>query len=174
MEVNETAFRIDGVFLPPDDAESQIVCFAEVQLQKDEALYDRFFAEIAYFLRRAEGRYQDGRGVLIFASRRLESNNAHLHRTLLDGVQVQQIYLDELSASDQDSLGIQLMPLTMAPETLAVQQAKALLAQANTTPATSAIMDLVTTIMAYKLNSKRSFCGCKHKRGHSSPHLSIQ
>jgi predicted transposase YdaD len=82
-----------------------VVCFAEVQMQKDEALYDRFFAEIAYFLRRAEGRYSDWRGVLIFASRRLEPSNAHLHRTLLSGSQVQQIYLDELGRSEQDSLG---------------------------------------------------------------------
>ncbi len=38
VEVKETAFRIDGVFLPLATAAFQVVCFAEVQLQKDEAL----------------------------------------------------------------------------------------------------------------------------------------
>lgn len=40
VEVKETSFRIDGVFLPPDAADPKVMCFAEVQLQKDEALYD--------------------------------------------------------------------------------------------------------------------------------------
>lgn len=38
LEVKETAFRIDGVFLPPEDATSRAIFFAEVQFQKDEAL----------------------------------------------------------------------------------------------------------------------------------------
>ena len=46
VEVKETAFRIDGVFLPPDDAESKVIFFSEVQLQKKENLYKRFFAEL--------------------------------------------------------------------------------------------------------------------------------
>ena len=50
MEVKETSFRIDGVFLPPDDADSQVVFLAEVQFQKDEDLYFRFFSELSLFL----------------------------------------------------------------------------------------------------------------------------
>jgi len=38
VELKETAFRIDGVFLPSAAAEPQVVCFAEVQLQKDDDL----------------------------------------------------------------------------------------------------------------------------------------
>ncbi|MHC5826907.1 MAG: DUF2887 domain-containing protein, partial [Nostoc sp.] len=36
VEVKETAFRIDGVFLPPEGATPIIIFFAEVQFQKDE------------------------------------------------------------------------------------------------------------------------------------------
>jgi predicted transposase/invertase (TIGR01784 family) len=155
VEVKETAFRIDGVFLPPDTAEHKVVCFAEVQLQKDEELYDRFFAETAYFLRRAPGRYTDWRGVLIFAARSLEPSNAQLHRSLLQGAQVQQIYLDELQPTSQDSLGVQLVQLTMAGESAAVEQARALLAQvpqqASAELSESTIIDLITTIVVYKL-----------------------
>ena len=52
VEVKETAFRMDGVFLPPDNAAEQIVFFAEVQFQKDEDLYFRFFSELSLFLHR--------------------------------------------------------------------------------------------------------------------------
>ncbi|ODG98991.1 hypothetical protein A4S05_06545 [Nostoc sp. KVJ20] len=45
LEVKETAFRIDGVFLPPENATSKVIFFAEVQFQRDEALYHRFFTE---------------------------------------------------------------------------------------------------------------------------------
>ncbi|OYD87581.1 hypothetical protein CDG77_28675, partial [Nostoc sp. 'Peltigera membranacea cyanobiont' 213] len=63
VEVKETAFRIDGVFLPPADAVSKTVFFAEVQFQKDEDLYHRFFSELFLFLYRNSIRYDDWFGV---------------------------------------------------------------------------------------------------------------
>ena len=39
VEVKETAFRMDGVFLPPDL--DGIVYFCEAQFQKDEILYEK-------------------------------------------------------------------------------------------------------------------------------------
>ena len=39
VEVKETDFRMDGVFLPPDL--DGIVYFCEAQFQKDEILYER-------------------------------------------------------------------------------------------------------------------------------------
>jgi predicted transposase/invertase (TIGR01784 family) len=39
VEVKETSFRIDGVFLPPDNTCN--VYFCEVQFQKDNLLYER-------------------------------------------------------------------------------------------------------------------------------------
>ena len=35
VEIKQTAFRIDGVFLPASDALSQTVYFVEVQFQKE-------------------------------------------------------------------------------------------------------------------------------------------
>jgi len=43
VEVKETSFRIDGVFLPPEGATTKVIFFAEVQFQSDEGLYHRFF-----------------------------------------------------------------------------------------------------------------------------------
>lgn len=66
IEVKETAFRIDDVFLPPDETRPRIVFLAEVQFQKDELLYHRFFAEAFIYLYRNPNQYEDWRGVLIF------------------------------------------------------------------------------------------------------------
>jgi predicted transposase/invertase (TIGR01784 family) len=50
IEVKETAFRIDGVFQPPD--RNGIVYFGEVQFQKDELFYERLMSESwVYFFR---------------------------------------------------------------------------------------------------------------------------
>jgi predicted transposase/invertase (TIGR01784 family) len=46
IEVKETAFRIDGVFLPPANVKPKIVYFAEIQFQPDEDLHHRFFSEL--------------------------------------------------------------------------------------------------------------------------------
>jgi len=73
--VKETEFRIDGVFLPPDDAPTKIAFFAEFQFQKDERLYHRFFTELFMFLDKSKISYDDWGGVLIYGSRSLEPSN---------------------------------------------------------------------------------------------------
>jgi predicted transposase/invertase (TIGR01784 family) len=45
IEVKEPTFRIDGVFVPPEEASPKVVYFAEFQFQPDELLYHRFFSE---------------------------------------------------------------------------------------------------------------------------------
>ena len=50
VAVKEPKFEIDGVFLPPEGALGPVY-FCEVQMQTDEFLYERIFAETAqYFL----------------------------------------------------------------------------------------------------------------------------
>ncbi|MBD2345679.1 Rpn family recombination-promoting nuclease/putative transposase [Anabaena subtropica] len=154
VEVKETAFRIDGVFLPPANAASKVVFFAEVQFQRDDDLYHRFFSELFLFLYRHPIRYDDWFGVVIFASRSLEPSKSTIHRALLESGQVRRVYLDELGDLRQQPLGLALMLLTTIPETEAVESAKFLLEQAQQQEVASlssrAIMDLVTTIMVYK------------------------
>ncbi|ACC82350.1 DUF2887 domain-containing protein [Nostoc punctiforme] len=150
VEVKETAFRIDGVFLPPADAVSKTVFFAEVQFQKDEDLYHRFFSELFLFLYRNSIRYDDWFGVIIFASRSLEPSNSTIHRALLESGQVRRVYLDELGDLRQQPLGLGLMLLTnVTSETEAVEGARFLLEQARQ-QSEQAIIDLVTTIIVYK------------------------
>jgi predicted transposase/invertase (TIGR01784 family) len=153
VEVKETAFRIDGVFLPPDNAVSKTVFFAEVQFQKDEDLYHRFFSELFLFLYRNSIRYDDWFGVIIFGSRSLEPSSSSIHRALLESGQVRRVYLDELGDLRQQPLGLGLMLLTnVTSETEAVEGARFLLEQARQ-QSEQAIIDLVTTIIFYKFSN---------------------
>ncbi|MFN6486412.1 MULTISPECIES: Rpn family recombination-promoting nuclease/putative transposase [unclassified Nostoc] len=153
VEVKETAFRIDGVFLPPANAVSKTVFFAEVQFQKDEDLYHRFFSELFLFLYRNSIRYDDWFGVIIFPSRSLEPSNSMIHRALLESGQVRRVYLDELGDLRQQPLGLGLMLLTnVTSETEAVEGARFLLEQAQQ-QSEQAIIDLVTTILVYKFSN---------------------
>lgn len=66
VEVKQTAFRIDGVFLPAPTASDPTVYFVEVQFQPDATLYQRLFAEIALFLKHHPDT-QHWRAVVLFA-----------------------------------------------------------------------------------------------------------
>ena len=50
VEVKQTAFRIDGVFLPNHNTDNPIY-FLEVQFQLDKDLYHRVFSEISLYIR---------------------------------------------------------------------------------------------------------------------------
>lgn len=158
VEVKEPTFRIDGVFLPPEDASPKIVFFAEVQFQKDESLYHRFFSESLLYLYRNRTLYDDWHGVVIFYSSSLEPENTTMHQSLLNGNQVTRIYLDELGDPTQQPLGIQLMQLTIAPEDQAINQARQLIQQARQEEATSLtrneIIEIIATIAIYKFANR--------------------
>jgi predicted transposase/invertase (TIGR01784 family) len=107
VEVKEPTFRIDGVFLPPESASPKLIFFVEVQFQRDDALYDRFFAESMLYLHR-NPIYDDWYGVILLKSRRLEPKRTEIHRSLLNGSQVQRIYLNELDNSNTLPLGLRI------------------------------------------------------------------
>ncbi len=50
VEVKQLSFRIDGVFLPENNNPDTPIYFCEVQFQKDDNFYSRFFAEIFLYL----------------------------------------------------------------------------------------------------------------------------
>lgn len=153
VEVKEPTFRIDGVFLPPADASPKIVFFAEVQFQKDQSLYARFFSELFLYLYRNQDLYDDWYGVLIFPRRGLEPDKPTMYRSLLNGPHVQCLYLDEL-AGDEQPLGIEVVQLMIESEDQTVERAKQLIARARreetSTLSREEIIDLIATITVYK------------------------
>ncbi|MBW4523349.1 MAG: Rpn family recombination-promoting nuclease/putative transposase [Scytolyngbya sp. HA4215-MV1] len=157
VEVKETTFRIDGVFLPPDNATPKTVFFCEVQFQKDEDLYYRFFSESLLYLYRNRSLYDDWFGVVIFPSRTLEPENTTIHRSLLNGSQVQRIYLDELGDTVPHSVGIDLMRLTIVPEAQMAERARQLIDRVQQEDlgilSRDEIIDVITTIVVYKFTN---------------------
>jgi len=156
VEVKETAFRIDGIFLPPEGATPRIIFFAEVQFQKDEALYHRFFTESMMYLNRNRGLYDDWYCVVIFPDRSLEPSDTRTHRLFLNSDQVQRIYLDELGTFNTLPIGINLMQLTIASEKAMAEQARLLIERVQLeetgTLAKNEIIDIITTIAVYKFS----------------------
>ena len=68
VAVKEPRFEIDGVFLPPEGVLGPVY-FCEVQMQKDEHLYERVFAETALYFYRNRDRFNDWQIVVIYPSR---------------------------------------------------------------------------------------------------------
>ena len=148
VELKQTAFRIDGVFLPPPSAPNSTVYFVEVQFQKDPLLYHRLFAEVFLFLAQNPTTV-DWEAVVIYPNSSLEPEETHLYRTLLNSSQVRRLYLDQVSGS---SVELGLVELILEPQETAVNKAKQLLSQAQqaTQLPVAVIMELIETTMVYK------------------------
>ncbi|MEO0431141.1 MAG: Rpn family recombination-promoting nuclease/putative transposase [Cyanobacteria bacterium J06656_5] len=96
VELKQTAFRIDGVFLPPEDSE-QPVYFVEVQFQKDPLLYRRLFAEVFLFLfLQKHPDVKQWCAVAIYPRASLEPDDNEAYDCLLKSNQCQRVFLDEL------------------------------------------------------------------------------
>jgi predicted transposase YdaD len=122
----------------------------------EKALICLFFAETSLYLHRNQYLFDDWFGVIIFASRSIEPENIHIHRSMLNGPQVQRIYLDELSDPSEQPIGIRLMQLAILSPEQAPEQARALIRQANQEDtgflSKIEIIDMVCTIAVYKFS----------------------
>ncbi len=154
VAVKEPTFIIDGVFLPPESESPGVVFFAEVQMQRNDRLYERMFAEsMAYFYR---NRYyhSDWQAVLIYPSRSMEQTETHPYRSLLNSDQVHRIYLNELGEIEDLSLGVASMVLTIVKESEAAEKARMLIERANQEVSAlsirQGIIEMISTIMVYK------------------------
>ena len=103
IEVKETSFRMDGVFMPPSPA--GIVYFCEVQFQTDELLYERMNAEIGVFVYRNRAQFSDWAAIAIYPSRKVEQSRLETVRELLESGRITRIYLDELGKIETSPMG---------------------------------------------------------------------
>jgi predicted transposase/invertase (TIGR01784 family) len=148
VEVKETSFRADGVFLPPTPEGN--VFFCEVQQARDNLLYERLLAEISIFAYRERDSFKDWRAVVIYPSREIEQERLEVVQEFLDSGRITRIYLDELGEIEDLPWGLGLMALTMLPSDKMVEKAKEMLQQSATSDEGSAILDLVITAIVYK------------------------
>ncbi|MUL38443.1 DUF2887 domain-containing protein [Gloeocapsopsis dulcis] len=157
VAVKEPKFEIDGVFLPPESENPGAIYFCEVQYQKDKRLYERVFAESHLYFYRNRDRFNDLQIAIIYPSRSIEQDEVRPFRSLLNGDQVNRIYLDELGDIRSLPVWVALMVLTTLEESRTTEEARYLLARSQqevSQPENHAIIDLLTTIMVYKFEGK--------------------
>jgi predicted transposase/invertase (TIGR01784 family) len=152
-EIKETAFRLDGVLVPPESQPTWPLFFIEVQFQHDPTFYSRFFAEIFLYLRQQQP-VHPWQAVVLYPTRAIDPGTHPHYETLLSSPQVQRIYLNEWAAPRQTLLQ-RVIGLVLATPEQTRGEARAVIAQARQESVdnakTQSILELVETIVAYKL-----------------------
>ncbi|WP_107668969.1 Rpn family recombination-promoting nuclease/putative transposase [Cyanothece sp. BG0011] len=150
VEVKQLAFRLDGVFLP--NSQDKSIYFVEVQFQKDNKFYSRFFSEIFLYLHQSELN-NNWRGVIIYPNRRVENIEVSRYQELLNSERVCRFYLDELATIE--TVGIKTLKLIISSEKEAIPQGKALIQKVKEefrdAKQQENILQLIETILVYKL-----------------------
>lgn len=157
VEIKQTAFRIDGVFIPMSSSDQQPILFAEVQFQKDPEFYYRLFSEITLYLRQYKP-LSDWQAIVIYPTRSIETPEPLAYRDWLSLPKVRRMYLNELELEAEPSLGVSIVRLVVESEKSALNQAKGLIAKAQRDISDRItqrkILELIETIVVYKFPKK--------------------
>jgi len=152
IEIKQTAFRIDGVFLPTQSTEKQIY-FIEVQFQADTEIYSRLFAEICLYLRQNKPQ-NNWSAVILYPNRSIDTGDIKHYREFFASQRVRRIYLDELGETASLPIGIGTVKLVMATEDIAILEARQLInrtkSEIDSTLKQQQLLQFIETILAYK------------------------
>ncbi len=150
LEVKQLAFRLDGVFLP--DNLNDPIYFVEVQFQKDERFYSRFFSEIFLYFHQSESN-NNWQGVIIYPHREIENSPKSRYQEFFESGRVNCYYLNQLD--EGDSLGVKVLQLIVESEPNTLAQGQELIQQVRQQFQESLkrqdILELIETILIYKL-----------------------
>lgn len=154
-EIKETAFRLDGVLIPPPTTPQAPLVFLEAQMQGTNEFYGRFWAEAFLYLYRRAEPDQAWRAIVIYPNRATERPDAR-YAPLFALPAVHRVYLDDLTKHPAPSVGLQLLRLLVAEPAEVRLQAQRLAQQACANPAAlplslPALMNLLETILVYRL-----------------------
>ncbi len=153
-EVKQTAFRLDGLLIPPADDPAAPLIFLEAQAQPDDDFYGRFFSEIFLYLYRCNPR-PCWRALVLYPRRAIERSDP-CYASLLTLPEVRRVYLDDLARISTPSLGLQLLQLLVVTPHDAAEQARRLVQRLRAAdkplplPLAEAL-DLIETILVYRL-----------------------
>lgn len=152
IEIKQTAFRIDGVFLPIQGEQNPIY-FVEVQFQNDTEIYSRLFSEIFLYLRQNQPK-NSWRGVVIYPTRSLDTSDIDNYSELFTSQRVSRVYLDELGEAVSLPVGIATIKLVVENEETAIVTARELIdrtqEEINLEPQRRQLLQLIETILVYK------------------------
>ena len=154
-ELKQTAFRMDGVMQPPDEQPNWPIFFVEVQFQLDPELYSRLFAEVFLYLRQHRSAHP-WQAVVIYPTRAVDPGTHPRYDILLQSHHVTRVYLDEW-ARPRQTLMQRVIGLVLVDPQHTLTEARTVLGQlreaAVDTALTTAIVNLVETIVVYKLRT---------------------
>lgn len=154
VEIKQTAFRIDGVFLPTQVQNP--IYFVEVQFQPDPEIYYRVFSELFLYIRQYKPQ-NPWRSVVIYPTRNIDIGDRSHHAELLDSPRVQLIYLDELGETASLPVGIATIKLVIENEETAISTARELIdrtrQEINAETKQQQLLELIETILVYKFPS---------------------
>lgn len=152
VEIKQTAFRIDGVFLPEETTDNPIY-FLEVQFQSDEELYDRFFAEVFIYIRQKKPK-NHWKGIVIYPTRSIDTSDIKHYEEFFLSQRVRVIYLDEIEETTSLPIGIATIKLIIANQEKAITQAQQLIertkTEVNSQKQQQQLLEIIETILIYK------------------------
>jgi predicted transposase/invertase (TIGR01784 family) len=152
VEIKQTAFRIDGVFLPIQE-ENNPIYFVEVQFQSDTELYSRLLSEIFLYLRQNKPR-STWRGVVIYPTRSVDTSDTKDCHEFFTSQRISRIYLDELGEAASLPIGIATIKLVVEDEDTAIIAARELINRTkqavNLQLQQQQLLEFIETILVYK------------------------
>ncbi|HIK06761.1 MAG TPA: Rpn family recombination-promoting nuclease/putative transposase [Trichormus sp. M33_DOE_039] len=152
VEIKQTAFRIDGVFLPTQD-ETNPIYFVEVQFQPDSDIYLRLVSEIFLYLRQNKPKHT-WRSVVIYPSRSIDTGERQDCDEFFKSDRISIIYLDELGEAASLPIGIATIKFVIENEDTAITTARELINRTQQTQnlqlPQKQLLELIETILVYK------------------------
>lgn len=152
VEVKQTAFRIDGVFLPTQEGDNPLY-FVEVQFQTDAEIYARLFAEIFLYLRQNQPQ-NDWRAAVLYPTRSIDTADIKHYREFFSSQRVSRIYLDELGEAVSSPISIATVKLVIENEDTAIEKARELIdrtqQEISSRQQQQQLLQLIETILIYK------------------------
>ncbi|AFY99790.1 Rpn family recombination-promoting nuclease/putative transposase [Calothrix sp. PCC 6303] len=151
VEIKQTAFRIDGVFIP--ETSQQPIYFVEIQFQEDSGIYSRLFTEINLYLRQNQPE-NNWLAFVIYPNRNIDTaSKTHYSESFVSG-RVTIIYLDDLGESRSLPIGVATIKLIIENENRAIEQARNLITRTNqevgSLPQQQQLLQIIETILVYK------------------------
>jgi predicted transposase/invertase (TIGR01784 family) len=149
VEVKQTAFRLDGVLLPPPERADAPIIFAEAQFQGRPTFYARWLASIFLYLYR-QHIAQPWLAVVVFPDRSADTGIITPYEGLIGCGLLRRVYLRDLLGAEHLGLNARLARLVILDYAQASVEARALAAQRDSTPDPLETLDLIETILVYK------------------------
>ncbi|MGG6263992.1 Rpn family recombination-promoting nuclease/putative transposase [Leptolyngbya sp. AN03gr2] len=163
QEVKQTAFRIDGIFMPPLRLRQFPIYFVEAQAYREEDnFYYRFFGEIHLYLKDYQPAHP-WQAVVIFTEKRFDPGLPACYSEYDNNPRLQRLYLNRLPLEVREhTLGLELLQLLVVKQKQAPAKGRLLINRVRQEVEDLTIqrnfIELVETIFVYKfpeLDSRR-------------------